>query len=211
MQATKWLKLPLFLNVHELNDLLAFLGEVLLVPLSGVFKEGLEVLAPSQFTALYEEYFNRLMNGEAPNPDRKLVTAWTYDVKDIEVRAVETGVLVRPKAPVVQVQPYWLNYSERDGKFHEMALSTDSMGWGLLFSFPQLFQEPDTLEIVKVQGERFPNCELFKKLQSFSRSRTVPTPFITPDGPLNHPARVGKECLNEAKTMPQLARRNLKL
>jgi hypothetical protein len=211
MQATKWLKLPLFLNVLELNDLLAFLGKVFLVPLSGVFKEGLEVLTPSQFSEYYGSYIQRLMMGEPSNPDRKLITAWTYDVKDIEVKPVETGVLVRPKAPVVQVQPYWLNYSERDGKFHEMALSTESMGWGLLFSFPQLFQDPDTLEILKVQGDRFPNCELFKKLQAFSRARTIPTPFITPAGSLNHPARIGKEWLNEAKALPQLARRNLKI
>lgn len=210
MQATKWLKLPLFLSVQELSDLLDSLGDVKLVPLSGVFPE-LEVLSPRDFLQLYEAYAARLLRGEAPLPDRRLVTGWTYDLNAIEVRKVETGVLVRPFRPVVQVQPYWLNYSETDGKFHEMALSQESLGWGLLFSFPQLFQEPETLEIVKVQGPDFPNCELYKKLQTFSRARTAPTPFITPNGLFNHPSRIGKEWLHEAKAMPQLARRNLKL
>lgn len=211
MQATKWLKLPLFLNVHELSDLLHSLGNVHLVPLSGVFKKGLETLSYEEFASLYSAYLQSLIKGEIPNPDRRIVTGWTYDLKEIEERKVETGSLVRPYRPVVQVQPYWLNYSETDGKFHEMALSQESLAWGLLFSFPQLFQDPETMEIVKVQGTNFPNCEMYKKLQAFSRARTLPTPFVTPAGLFNHPARIGKEWLDEAKKMPQLAKRNLKL
>lgn len=211
MQATKWLKLPLFLSVQELSDLLDTLGDVKLVPLSGVFPHGLEVLSNQDFLQLYKTYVERLMRGEVPVPDRRLVTGWTYDLKEIEVREVATGSLVRPLRPVVQVQPYWLNYSETDGKFHEMALSQESLGWGLLFSFPQLFQEPESMEIIKVQGPDFPNCEIYKKLQAFSRARTMPTPFMTPAGLFNHPCRIGKEWKDEVKKMPQLAKRNLSL
>lgn len=212
MQATKWLKLPLFLSPEELTALFESLGKIHIIPLSGVFRDGMEELSPESYVALYRTYLESLHRGESAVLDKKLISAWTVDLNAIEVTSVATGVLVKPKIPVVQVQPYWLNYSTTDEKFHEMAFSRDSLSWGLQFSFPQLFQEPTHLEILKVQEPEFPNAGLFKKIQRFSRASTVPTPFVLPNGSsLNHPCRIGKTFLDKAAQMPQLTGKGLKL
>ena len=210
MQATKWLKLPLFLDASELQALFDYLGQIAIIPLSGVFPKGKEELSFSNYIALYSQYLERLHKGDYSDPDKKLITAWTLDPQDVEERQVATGFLVKPLRPVIQVQPYWLNYSETDGKFHEMAFSKESLAWGLLFSFPQLFQESKTLDIVKVKEPEFPNAGLFKALQRFSREATLPTPFTTPAGQVNFPARIGKKMLPQAALMPQLQSKGLK-
>lgn len=212
MQATKWLKLPLFLSPEEIKALFESLGKIHIVPLSGVFRNGMEELSPSGYEALYRTYLEALYRGEPASPDKKLISAWTLDLDAIQVTPVASGVLVKPRLPVVQVQPYWLNYSTTDEKFHEMAFSRESLSWGLQFSFPQLFQEPAHLEILKVQEPDFPNAGLFKKIQRFSRAATVPTPFLLPNGSsLNHPCRIGKAFLDQASEMPQLSEKGLKL
>jgi hypothetical protein len=212
MQATKWLKLPLFLSREEIRSLLTALGKIHIVPLSGVFREGMEELSPQSYEDLYSSYLESLCRGEPASPDKKLISAWTLNLDSIEVIQVASGALVKPKLPVVQVQPFWLNYSTTDGKFHEMAFSRESLAWGLQFSFPQLFQEPAHLEILKVQEPEFPNAGLFKNIQRFSRASTVPTPFMLPDGSkLNHPCRIGKSLLSKASEMPQLVNKGLKL
>ncbi len=211
MQATQWLKLPLFLDETELSALFEALEAPFIVSLSGVFPQGKKVLTAEEYLSLYTHYLEEALSERECRPDKLLVSAWSRSLDAIEERVVPNGFLVRPKRPVLQVQPYWLNYSERDGKFHEMALSRDSLPWGLLFSFPQLFQEPDSLEIVKVKEPEFINVGLFKALQRFSRSYTVPTPFETPLGRVNHPARIGKRLLKRASNMAKLLEKGLAL
>lgn len=191
-QASKWLKLPLFLEVQEMQNLLEILPPWI-APLSGVIAEESQLLAKSQFLEIYNQYVEQLKKNLRPIIDRRLTCAFTGNVEDLRAVPVSGGVLVRIVRPVIQVQPYTLHYSEVAGKFHEMTHSRDSFAWGLLFSFPQLFQNPLTNEAEKVTEQIYPNAAIFKAMQRWSRNNTIPTPFQVTDRVINLPARMGKQ------------------
>lgn len=68
-----------------------------------------------------------------------------------------------------------------------------SISWGLEFSYPQLYQDPHTGEIVPiVEGERFPNTAPFRQLQRWMRRETRPTPFLVDGHRINAVARLGR-------------------
>src|SRR5262249_6774145 len=96
------------------------------------------------------------------------------------------------------------------GKFHSKVFGESCINWGIQFSYPQLFSDPNTKEVLRVtEGTLFPNTALFKTLQRWIRSHTIPTPMQTPTGPLNLSVRIGKECLAWINAHPQLRSKNL--
>lgn len=198
-QASKWFKLPLFLNKIEMQAFLEKLPDVTIAPLSGVIPEKETELSKEGFLALYEGYLKTL-----PQFSPRIISAITLDQNDLRAVPVEGGLLMRIVRPVVQVQPYYLNYSTTDGKFHEMSYSRDSLSWGLLFSFPQLFSDPATKDALKVSDEDFANAALFKSIQRFAREHTVPTPFLVNGKLINHSSRIGKQMIQDIHIHPQL-------
>jgi hypothetical protein len=192
-QASKWLTLPLLVTQGEMQELLLLLPEVF-VPLSGVIPEGAENISKSEFLSYYTSYAGEIKKGvKRPHIDFRLTFAITQDLQDLRAINVPGGVLIRIVKPVIQVQPYTLHYSEVAHAFCEMTFSPDSFYWGLQFSFPQIFQNPDTHEIEKVSLERFPNAALFKAIQRWARKATTPTPFLREERVIHHHSRIGKQ------------------
>jgi hypothetical protein len=198
-QASKWQKLPLLLSYHEMGELLALLPEWI-VPLSGVIPLGEEIVPKAQFLEHYQEYLEQIDKGiTRPKIDKRLTCAITSDLANLRKASVPNGVLIRVVKPVIQVQPYFLNYSQTADCFLDTTFSQDSFAWGLVFSVPQLFQNPETLEIEKVKDADF------KALQTWARSRTIPTPFQVGENKIiNFPARISKErktpiCMRQLK------------
>lgn len=187
-QASKWQKLPLLLSYEEMSGLLDLLPEWI-VPLSGVIKKGEEIIPKKEFLKCYKDYYEQIDRGiTRPVIDKRLTCAITSDLTNLRKAEVPNGVLIRVIQPVIQVQPYFLNYSEASGSFLDTTFSQDSFAWGLVFSIPQLFQNPKTMDIEKVRDNDF------KAMQVWARSRTMPTPFqISENKIINFPARISKE------------------
>lgn len=187
-QASKWQKLPLLLSVNEMEEVLSLLPEWI-VPLSGVIKKGEEITSKSQFLKYYQDYLEQIEKGvKRPIIDKRLTAAITSDLANLREAEVSNGVIIRVIKPVIQVQPYFLNYSETADCFLDTTFSQDSFAFGLAFSIPQLFQNPETLEIEKVKDIEF------KALQTWSRGHTMPTPFqISENKIINFPARISRE------------------
>ncbi|MBI3508559.1 MAG: hypothetical protein HY069_02830, partial [Chlamydiia bacterium] len=183
-QASKWLKLAVLCDEGELAELLD--GSFAIVPLTGIF-DG-KVLEPSRFVSVFAEWIAALKQGKVPT-DRELrkilACAWVHDRNAIWLQeVVGKGFLAKIARPVVQVQAHFFSYSSLDGQFRSMSMGEGSVFWGLQFSYPQVYQDPQTMEIDQVG-----RGELFEKIQTWSRERTRPTPFIAENKKTNVPIR----------------------
>lgn len=187
-QASKWQKLPLLLSAKEMEEALTVLPQWI-VPLSGVIQKGEEIISKTQFLKCYQDYVEQIDQGiTRPLIDKRLTCAITSDLTNLRKTEVSNGVLIRVIKPVIQVQPYFLNYSEAADCFLDTTFSQDSFAFGLVFSIPQLFQNPKTLEIEKVKAPEF------KALQTWARAHTMPTPFqISENKIINFPARISRK------------------
>ena len=108
------------------------------------------------------------------------------------------------------MQAHHFFFSPLDGKFHPMVLSNESISWGIQFSYPQLYQDPESRQIIKVSdGSVFPNTPLFSKLMKWMRSHTLPTPFLIEESRVNAPIRIGKSALTWIENHPQLKEKGI--
>lgn len=198
---SKWLKLPLYLSLSEMKSFLTLLPSPF-VPVSGVIAKDQLQFDKNVLLEMYGDYTKALQQGKRrPEVDKRLHFVVTEDLNSLRAIDVEKGMLIRVIKPVIQVQPYTLNYSVVSEEFHELTFSPDSFYWGLCFSLPQLYQHPKTNEVEKV-FEAYPAIgTLFKNMQRWSREHTVPTPFEINGKIIHHPARVGKEIIQGAKCL----------
>lgn len=216
MQATKWLKVQLLADALEIESLFTALGDFSIYISGAVVPKGGGEVPQKGFLKVYDKYIAALKAGEIPSESIYRQMFGTVLNKDPEALfAVSIGAdrqLLRVAKPVIQMQPHSMDYSPYDGKFRTMVYGTDSILWGIQFSYPQLFQDPETKEAENVdESERFPNTQLFKGLQRWIRNHTIPTPFLVEGKKINVPMRLGKKCLNWINKHPQLAAKHIQV
>lgn len=215
LQASKWLKIPVLLDVNEMKALIDHLGPFWIFLISGVVAKDNETLSPVDFLQCYSEYIDSLKQGQFPleSAFRKAFSSvWTtYTDALYSFPINENQQLIKIQKPVIHLQPHRFEYSSTDGKFHSMVFGTNSVWWGIQFSYPQLFQD-ENLQILQVkENEFFPNTTFFKKLQKWIRDHTVPTPFFVDNKRMNVPIRLGKNCFSWINHHPQLAGKGLRV
>ena len=198
---SKWLLVPVLLDRVEMEALFAELGEFFIVDVSRVLEEG--GISHAEFLKIYSEYVEGLKRGEV-NTSPWFSSCFTTTEEAIETRTVPDGRMMRKAcAPVVQLQPHTFTYSTDDGKFRSMVRGEGAISWGIQFSYPQLFEDPATRDIVKVDAT-FPNTPFFRTLQRWVRHHTRPTPFEVEGRRINVPIRLGKQCFEWIDRHPEL-------
>lgn len=214
MQASKWLKFQALVSREEISHLIEALGYFEIYFTGILTKSGEEQVSKEDFLNKYSFYIEALMQGEIP--DESLYRSFFNTVFTVSstclyaIPASNGRQLIRIYKPVIQLQAHSMDYSTLDGKFRSMVFGVDSILWGLQFSYPQLYLEPTTKEILNVVNcEQFPNNALFKKLQKWLRQETIPTPFQVGSTKTNVPIRLGKKCLSWINTHPQLSKKGL--
>lgn len=214
MEASKWLEIQALLSAEEMETLFAHLNSTLgtvHIYLTGVVTpEGQGEVPQDKFLQAYQSYSNALKQGLLPETDRTLFSSvLSLSPQMLSVMKVgDNRQLQRLSRPCVQLQSHSMGYSEEDGKFYSMVFGPDSITWGLQFSYPQLFLDPNTKDILKVaETPDFPNTALFRAIQRWIRHNTIPTPMQTPRGSINLPVRLGKECLGWINSHPQFKNR----
>lgn len=214
LQVAKWLHCQLLCDEQEMASLLHELQGVRLFRCSEVVREGEWELSHTDFLAGYGEYVRQLRAGEVSELSRfrpLFSTLWTVSEEILYLMEVGEGrYLVKATRPGVQLQFHQLGYSTVDGKFRPMVLGNDSISWGIQFSYPQIFQDPKSGEIAKVD-ESFPNTTLFRTLQRWVRYNSVPTPFEVNGERINVPMRLGKSCFSWINAHPQLAAKGVRV
>jgi|SRR5579872_1384283 len=208
-QGSKFLKYQVFCDAEELAPL--FKESFTLFPLTGLC--GGQPLAPSYFLDEYRSWTQMLREGKIP-PDaqlRKIVAcAMTADLEALWLQPVADGrFIVKISKPVIQIQAHFFTYSSIDGVFRPMTMGPESIFWGLQFSFPQIYQNPKTMELLEV--EESANTELFQKVKRWVRDSTRATPFVVDGKKVNATIRIGKNSFSWIKNHPQLAAKQIGL
>ena len=136
---------------------------------------------------------------------RLLACAFVDDLESLWLQEIpEKGYLVKIAKPTIQVQSHYFTYSREDSVFRPMSMGTESVFWGLQFSYPQIYQDPKTLELKTAPEDR-----LFEILRLWVRESTRATPFLVDGKRVNASIRTGKNCFSWIHLHPQLHLRNI--
>ncbi len=205
-QGSKFLKYQVLCDVEELKGLFERLAPFWTFPLTGLIEKENLPLPQDRFIKEYASWIDGLKQGKIPTDAdlRKILAcAFTADLDALWLQEVPGNrFLVKIAKPVVQVQAHYFTYSNIDGVFRPMSMGVGSVFWGIQLSYPQIYQDPKTMELLEV--EESPNLELFQKIKSWVRDATRATPFIVEGKRVNAPIRIGKNCFSWIEQHPQL-------
>ncbi|MDE3055661.1 MAG: hypothetical protein KGI80_03080 [Verrucomicrobiota bacterium] len=207
-QGSKWLKFPILCNAKELQELFASLPDALLYRLTG-FSDG-SPIPHARFLEQWEAWISALQEGKVPSQEalQTLLTAvMTPDSEDLWLQEVPgRGYLLRVKKPLLHLQTHFFTYSSLDHSFHSMSWGSESIFWGLQFSWPQVYQDPKTGELCEVG----PN-PLFECVRQWIRDVSRPTPFLVEGKKLVSTIRLGRNCFPWISRHPQLLLKDLSI
>lgn len=205
-QGSKWLKVQALIDKEEMASLLDALGDFWIFPIGGMV-DGLPISKKS-FIEEYGRWIEDLQKGKVPSSeDLRKITASVFaeDLDSLWLQPLPSGkFLTKISKPVIQVQAHYFTYSSIDGVFRPMSMGTESIFWGLQFSYPQIYQDAKTMEIKEVE-----EGALFRKLQLWVRNFTRPTPFMVDGKKINSPIRLGKRCFSWIHLHPELKKASL--
>ena len=206
-QASKWLKVQVLCDADELAQLFELLHPFRIYPLGGFVQNPCPPIAHGAFLQEYGSWIEGLKKKQLPldvQLKRLLACAWTAHDEALELQEVAgERYLVRVAQPVIQVQSHFFTYSTLDKVFHSMSMGMGSIFWGIQISYPQIYQDPITQELL--EGADSPNAELFQKVRQWSRDVTRATPFIAEGQKIHVPMRLGKKCFSWIENHPQLS------
>lgn len=201
-QGSKWLKHQMLIDGDELKSLFDALGDFWIFPMTGVI-DGHTILKEF-FIEEYGRWIENLQKGKIPSPDelrRLLACVMTDDLESLHLHELSPyKYLLKIQKPVIQVQTHYFTYSPIDQVFRPMSMGAGSIFWGLQFSFPQIYQDPETMELRETKAN-----PLFRKIQLWTREMTRATPFIADGKKVNVPIRLGKRCFSWIRKHPQLS------
>lgn len=216
MEASKWLKCPILVDADEIRNLFDALGTFSIFLTSCVCKRNGGEISRAEFLDCYSQYIETLKSGKIPDEaSYRHQFSSVFTVNSDALYAIPIGddqQLIRIAKPVIQLQSHRMDYSQADHKFRSMTFGSDSLVWGIQFTYPQLYKDSGTQEIHQVLGDaEFPNTQLFQQLQRWVRANTVPTPFLVGEEKINIPVRLGKHCFSWINKHPQLPIKNLRV
>lgn len=216
MQASKWLSLPVLIDPSELLGLFKALGSFLIYETSQVIPKDKGAISQEAFFEVYKYYIDSLKKGQIPEESvyRSFFSS-SFTVTSEALYAIplpNDRQLVRIYKPVVQLQPHSMDYSPYDDKFRSIVHGPECFLWGVQFSYPQQYLNPETKQVLKVvENDYFPNTHLFRLLQAWVRKNTSPTPFQTQGRVVHVPVRLGKACFEWINLHPQLNSKKLQV
>jgi len=213
-QASRWLQIPFLVSATELKILFDEMGEFSIFQLGGVQEVGKGDVNRDRFLSVYAGYVAALQEGKQPNKAQYglvFSSAITKDPKSLYgIKVAEGKKIIRMRRPVIQIQEHLFDYSQDDQRFRSNVYGTESVTWGLQFTYPQLFKDPQTDQVYNVMKDpSFPNTELFRTFQRWMRGQTQPVPFVVDGKKINAPIRLGKECFEWINNHPQLKQKGI--
>ncbi len=208
-QASRWRELCMLIEESELRTLFQESGNFRLFKIGSILAKDKLEISPESFIQEYCRYLEVLKSGRSDllPPFHKLFSVMmTCDSEAVYAsRLSENQFLIRSNAPTILIQSYSIHYSREENKFRSMLFGSDSISWGLMFAYPVLYRDPETMEVLKTTDRsRCPNTALFEGLIRGQRQLTVPTPFVVRETVLRVPMRIGKLCLPWIANHPQL-------
>ncbi len=208
-QGSKYLKYQVLCDAAELKNLFARLESFSIYPLTALGPGA--PMDRDHFIEVYGTWIEMLKAGRVPTDTELkslLACVFTAESDSLWKQEIPGGrYIVKMGRPVVQVQAHFFSYSTLDAVFRPMTMGSNSIFWGLQFSFPQIYQEPKTMELREVDESL--EAELFQKIKQWVRDETRATPFVVDEKKTNVPIRLGKNCFSWIHNHPQLILQNI--
>lgn len=205
-QAAKWFKIQALIDGAELASIFEEKFEI--YPLSGHHALADLPMAKAKYLAAYTSWVELLKNGIAPKEEEFrpfAATMWAESEDNLWLQQIPgERYIVKPSAPFVQVQIHQMGYSDVDDVFRPMSLSQNSIFWGIQFSFPQVYQDPKTQQLLEAE-----ESPLFEKIRKWTRDISMPTPMLVAGKRVNIPIRLGKTCFPWINNHPGLKQKGL--
>jgi hypothetical protein len=197
LQVSKWNQCCLLIDSDELQALFADLPAFSLHPLGQVIDD--PEISLSELLILYKAYIETLRSGSERNKGewgRQFSLALTVDQNALfTVPLGEGRFVVRPKAPIVQLQHHQFHYSREDGKVRSGVVG-NTVSWGLQLSFPQLWMGPDGQIVTLRKEDPTGNAVLFRSIQRWVRKNTRPLILEHQEERVTTQVRIGPSCLD---------------
>ncbi len=212
-QGSKWLKYQVLCDAEEMRSLFERLNPFWIYPLTGLISLEQIPMKQEEFLSEYASWIEGLKAGIVPSDAqlrKVLACAFTAEPESLWLQEVPgSRYLVKISKPVIQLQAHSFSYSSADGQFRPLSMGTESIFWGVQFSFPQIYQDAKTMELLEIEAS--PNRDLFIKIREWVRDATRPTPFIADGKRTNSPIRIGKNCFSWIHAHPQLAQKGISI
>lgn len=210
-QASKWQVTQALIDSNELEDLFSSLKKFWMVKNRGLLPKDQVFISLEEFKEAYVRYLSKIKRGEVSD-EEVLTSIWSEDLSYLWLYQMEGGkVMTRISKPVVQVVPFHFSFSKNDLKIYPMVFGKESIPWGLQFSYPQLYQDPDTHDVENALNSSFVNAGLFKTLRSWMRAHTKMVSFEFESQSISSPMRLGLNCFTWIENHPSLIKHGLSL
>jgi hypothetical protein len=206
-QGSQWQKYYLLLETNELEILLATLSDVELFHSGSVLPLEEFYVSKNLFLEIYK---NALKDLTYLSPISFFATS---DSKSFVYRSFGDGRgMLHTYYPVLQIQAHAFAVSFDQKRFFPMVLGENSVSWGLQFSFPQLFEDPKTGEVIKVLHPNATcNSGMFSEFRQWVRHFTKAARFSLDGKECFSPLRLGKKCFSWINTHPQFKKHKLEI
>jgi hypothetical protein len=195
-QASKWIKFHVLCDAQELAALFEKLSPFFIIRLTGVHDGRL--IDEKTFLNTYDGWIQKLKQGEAPTEaslKQMLAAAWTNDLEALWLQQVSVDkYITKPAKPFIRVQPHFFTYSSLDHVFRPMSVGMNSHFWGLEIAYPQVYQDPKTMELLTLQ-----ETEWFSRIRIWIRDVTKPVSFLVDGQKITTTMRLGKNCFSWAE------------
>lgn len=170
-KVSKFISLDLLLSQEEFSHLLQELGEVFFFPVGNILYQEPYLLSKEEVMKKYDSYIKGLEGeGEIFFPALCL----TGDKDAVYLLEVGNGVTIQYQSPVIQIVEHRFMITS-DFRLQSMCFGQDAIAFGLRFSFPSLFIDLETNEVVHLFTEKErTNTMLFCKIQKWMRDYTRP-------------------------------------
>lgn len=210
--ASKWQHLQALVSQDELERLFQMMGSFTLYSLGTPLPSTDIPIPQEEFLTTYGTIIASLQEGRVPTRTllRKILPCvLSSDKESLYLMQLADGrCLIKMRRPVLQIQAHFFRYSPLDTSFRSMVMGEDVIFWGLQFSYPQIFQDPNTLE---VQKEKISEGH-FAHVRKWAREETRATPFLLENGVCtNVPIRLGKSCFSWISAHPELKKHGIQV
>lgn len=203
-QGSKYLKYQVLCSALELRDLFERCSPSVLYHLTGL-SDG-KSLERDLFIQEYDHWIQMLQEGKVPSDQQLksiLAAGLSKSADGFWKQELANGrYIIKMAKPIIQIQAHFFTYSSIDKVFRPMTMGHNSIFWGLQFSFPQIYQDPKTMELLK--SDQTENAKLFQIIKQWVKDETRPTPFLVEGKKVNVPIRLGKSCFSWIHKHPQL-------
>lgn len=183
---SKWLRFQLLLTVETFKELLDFLSVEVLFGVAGPDVKEELVYSKETYLAVYKAYLEALQRRDEKlikELMKKLCVAIAYEKQAFyQIELADNRCLIKIKEPSIQFRPFNFIYHKELQQFLMQVKSKEAINFGLEISFPQIFQDPKTAQILHVfKDQKLVSARGFKKVQSFVKSKTKPAKFLIED------------------------------